>query len=363
MRRDTQIGVILGVVIIGIIAVFLSTKTDVKKSQEKELTSNKEKEAPSESALDIFEGDTFVEETLESGIKEDVKEEVKELVTLKEEEEVESLDKEDEHLAAKETEKATKDITADDLAAEKGLDEKIENKEIEIDGSEKETKVLTHKVELNDNLFSLAKRYYGDPKEWIQIYNANVDVIYDRNSLPVGNELIIPNVKILDAKKEEKIASTQPLKTITEPSSEKQTYGKKHKVKAGDSLYALSRSYYGNTKDWKLIYNANKDILGSSNVLIVGQELTIPETGLLAGKKEEADQYLLRSQIDNSKILSIAQKMGYETYTIKKGDTLYSIAKLHYNDGSKWKQIYDANRNVLTSSSFVPAGKTIVIPK
>ena len=38
MRKDTQIGLILGVVILGIIAVFLSTRTDVNKQFGEEIS-------------------------------------------------------------------------------------------------------------------------------------------------------------------------------------------------------------------------------------------------------------------------------------------------------------------------------------
>lgn len=359
MRRDTQIGVILGVVIIGIIAIFLSTRTNVKKSENKELISNKEKEISFESTVDIFEDDTFIAETLES--------EIGEIATLEEKKGDETLNNEDEQLTSKGTEKVveeTEETTVAEFTAETKLAEKIaEDKEITAMEIKKETKVLTHKVELNDNLFSLAKRYYGDPKKWIEIYNANIDVIYDRNSLPIGDELIIPDVEILAIDEPEKIATAEPLKTVTESPAEKRIVGKKHKVKTGDTLYALSRSYYGNANKWRLIYNANKDILGDNNMLIIGQKLTIPDNGLLANKREKINHYPLRSQrvVDNS--ANVSHKTGHKTYKIKKGDTLYDIARLHFNDESKWKLIFEANKNVLTNSNSIPAGKTIIIPK
>ena len=46
----------------------------------------------------------------------------------------------------------------------KVAEEKIVN--IPIVEPENNSRVLTHKVELNDNLFSLAKKYYGDARKW-----------------------------------------------------------------------------------------------------------------------------------------------------------------------------------------------------
>ena len=38
---------------------------------------------------------------------------------------------------------------------------------------------------------------------------------------------------------------------------------------------------------------------------------------------------------------------GGKEYTIKRGDTLFAIAKLEYGDGSKWTKIYEANKTVI----------------
>ena len=41
------------------------------------------------------------------------------------------------------------------------------------------------------------------------------------------------------------------------------------------------------------------------------------------------------------------------TYTIKKGDCLWKIASMpqHYGDGSKWKRIYDANKDIIEKTA------------
>ncbi len=48
------------------------------------------------------------------------------------------------------------------------------------------------------------------------------------------------------------------------------------------------------------------------------------------------------------------------TYTVKKGDTLYGIAKQKYGDGKQWKKIAAANPGVTASNLKV--GQTLVIP-
>lgn len=65
------------------------------------------------------------------------------------------------------------------------------------------------------------------------------------------------------------------------------------------------------------------------------------------------------------------------TYTIKSGDTLWKIAAMpkHYGDGSKWKTIYDANKDIIESTAkkygykssdnghWIFPGVTLTIPK
>jgi len=48
------------------------------------------------------------------------------------------------------------------------------------------------------------------------------------------------------------------------------------------------------------------------------------------------------------------------TYTIRKGDTLWKIAATHYGDGKKWHEIADANPGLSPSSLRV--GQSISLP-
>ena len=47
-------------------------------------------------------------------------------------------------------------------------------------------------------------------------------------------------------------------------------------VKSGDSLYAISRKFYGDSSKIDLIFEANRDVMRSKNNLSVGQKLRIP---------------------------------------------------------------------------------------
>ena len=51
-----------------------------------------------------------------------------------------------------------------------------------------------------------------------------------------------------------------------------------------------------------------------------------------------------------------------ELYTVKKGDTLWSIARQLYGKGSAWPRIYDANRDQLSEPGRLRAGMRLLIP-
>lgn len=58
-----------------------------------------------------------------------------------------------------------------------------------------------------------------------------------------------------------------------------------------------------------------------------------------------------------------AAKATEETYTVVGGDTLSKIAKRHYGDASKWKAIYEANRDVIKNPDLIQIGWVLKLPQ
>ena len=50
-----------------------------------------------------------------------------------------------------------------------------------------------------------------------------------------------------------------------------------HKVVAGDTLWELAQTYYGNPFEWRRIWEANKSQISDPNLILPGWVLTIPE--------------------------------------------------------------------------------------
>jgi len=51
-----------------------------------------------------------------------------------------------------------------------------------------------------------------------------------------------------------------------------------------------------------------------------------------------------------------------QTYTIQRGDTLYSLARRFYGDGKLWTRIADANRDKIRDVTAIPVGTVLTIP-
>ncbi len=76
-----------------------------------------------------------------------------------------------------------------------------------------------------------------------------------------------------------------------------------------------------------------------------------------AEQVEKADFSGVTATVD-----STAEIVGEETYTIEKGDTLSKIAKEKLGHASAWKQIFEANRDVIDDPDRIFPGQVIKLP-
>ena len=88
-----------------------------------------------------------------------------------------------------------------------------------------------------------------------------------RIGLPLSEPL--PPVQIRSSRPP---SPAQPETTKPKPA----TVPKNYVVQKGDSLYAISRKFYGDSSHIDRIYQANRDVMRSKNSLQVGQVLKIP---------------------------------------------------------------------------------------
>ncbi len=49
-------------------------------------------------------------------------------------------------------------------------------------------------------------------------------------------------------------------------------------------------------------------------------------------------------------------------HSVQRKDTLYSLARMYYNDHRQWKKIYEANRDRIANPNMIKVGMNLVIP-
>ena len=72
---------------------------------------------------------------------------------------------------------------------------------------------------------------------------------------------------------------------MAEPKTQTQGSFEKYTVQKNDTLQKISSKFYGTTKRWKKIFNANSDVLKTANSIRPGQVLNIPTEGLKETKE------------------------------------------------------------------------------
>jgi len=297
MRRDTQIGIILGIVILVIIGVFLSTRASNnisvlpdlvlsegvrQKTEVKEIDINsffkesKKAEPEKELAVEFPTEEVLVSEELVELTQPEMQPEATIVETSIDEES--SLEGKWEGVAemiVEEPEIAEQEVEDVHVVQNTPSVEEIVVPEPE---EEPQTSSYTasaepvyYKVQSNDNLFKIAKKHYGDGQKWKKIFEANRDIMPDSNSLYIDQLLLIPDVSVENRPKESFITQVRG-----QLDNERSNNVDTHTVKAGDTLYRIAEEYYDDPSVWTKILEANEDTLEDAGSLKKGQVLIIP---------------------------------------------------------------------------------------
>ncbi len=125
---------------------------------------------------------------------------------------------------------------------------------------------ILHKVREGESYSSIAKKYYGSTVHWDSVQQANPGVT--PRGLKVGQLIRVP--------KKPKIARSTPDRHKAQTAQKPSGTTIRHKVRRNDTLAGISKRYYGTTRKWRLIYDANRSKISNPDVLTVGTSLSIP---------------------------------------------------------------------------------------
>ena len=106
-----------------------------------------------------------------------------------------------------------------------------------------------------------------------------------------------------------------------------------YSVQRGDTLMKIAFETYGDVYHWKTILDANRDKISDPNNIPTGTVL----------------------KVDKPQTPVVIEKNG-EKYQIQKGDTLGKISNHVYGTPSKWKRIWENNKQLIHDPNKIFAG-------
>jgi nucleoid-associated protein YgaU len=134
-----------------------------------------------------------------------------------------------------------------------------------------------HQLVPGDTLYGLAERYLGDPEQYRLLFEVNRAILDEPDRLPVGMRILIPETAPADEPAgagELTAPLTDAIAHPFQPSGERRP--RRYTVEPGDTLIEIARRVYGDGRQFRRIYQANRDRLDSPDRLIENMVLEIP---------------------------------------------------------------------------------------
>ncbi|MFH1709096.1 MAG: LysM peptidoglycan-binding domain-containing protein [Planctomycetota bacterium] len=199
-------------------------------------------------------------------------------------------------------------------------------------------------IRKGDTYATIAKEEYGNSNWW--------KIIADANATVPETEMM-PGTKIFIPPHERKGSAAATVSTATGA-------GTTHKVRSGDTLGKIAKQYYGKESRWKEIMSANPKIKDEYD-LKIGAELVIPGVEPVAAASDFGPpSYNSGVPTLDGFGAPVPAGSSQNTYTVRKGDTLWAIAEAQLGSGDKYKTILAANPGL--TANDLKVGQKITIP-
>ncbi len=140
-------------------------------------------------------------------------------------------------------------------------------------------------------------------------------------------------------------------------------------VVKNDCLWNIAKKVYNNPIMWKMIYDANKHQIENPDLIFPKQVLVIPiideqAQPKIATKEARTTDNIAQEKAEEKTSLkenNVTQQV-VSKYVVVKGDCLWNIAKSIYNEPLKWKQIHQANIEIISNPDLIFPNQVLIIP-
>jgi nucleoid-associated protein YgaU/thioredoxin-like negative regulator of GroEL len=175
---------------------------------------------------------------------------------------------------------------------------------------------VVHVVREGESLSLLARRYLGDLQRWPEIHAAN-PAIADPDRIHPGQEVVIrvpaPGAVLLH-----------------------------HTVHRDETLGTIARDHLGDAAAWRAVWRANPQVADPDRIE-VGQILDVPMPVPVPA-------------VGTSGAGTVVD------HTVRRGETLGTIARDHLGDAARWRAVWGANPNLADPDRIFP-GEVLSVPK
>lgn len=141
-----------------------------------------------------------------------------------------------------------------------------------------QTQFAIYTVRPGDSLRKIAGEIYGDRNAYTRIFDANRDQLNDPANIYVNQRLRIPNPPARPARVQQ-VDEVGAQEYLTELTREQQAApARTYTVQAGDNLWRIARSQMNDASPAAVdrLFEANRDVLSSPDMVRVGMTLRIP---------------------------------------------------------------------------------------
>jgi nucleoid-associated protein YgaU len=207
------------------------------------------------------------------------------------------------------------------------------------------------------------------PEETLVAFNDNQDDV--RFTMPLTQNASVMEESPIEepVHRAETVPSVESLvqTPVKKPKPVRPAKPKAYIVQEGDgNLSNIAKKFYGEIEGNRLvnvtrIFEANRNVLKSADEIFVGQKLVIPSLSGSSPEKSKSEGIFSRGLFEKVKSIGRSSEKT-RIYTVKEGDSLWTIAAEQLGQGARYKELSKLNDDIIPNEDSLRAGMRLRLP-